>query len=211
MLKNFEKLNGFYIDKFTPIEMLYSKDMELKGYTFLTERKNYPYPMYVKLNLDFDMEEFYPWKLSNTSDKKSVKTVIKNLSFNTDQAYRPNSYFSVNANNLKIEDFYVEHHILKKFEYKSMTLKSNYYSYNNLNRLKDFYSKTEDEEDKKFIKKIIEKNPNYAFAYINPETNHIKKFLIGFSFGTDEHLRLYRELNLHDIILKSMLIAENST
>ena len=132
MLKNFEKLNGFYISQYTPIEFVCDKDMNIKCYTFIVERKNYPYSMYVKLNLDFDMEEFYPWKLYHTSDKKSVKIITKNLKIKTEQAFQPNVYFSVNADDLKIEDFYVMDHYLKKFKYESKTLAHNYFSFKNV-------------------------------------------------------------------------------
>ncbi len=206
MLKGLEKLNGFYILPTTPIEMVYDANLNLLGYCLLLERKNYPYVMYCKLNLDFDIEEFYPWKLEKISDKKSVDIILKNKPFKTEYVDKyPIAYFSVNAKDLKIKDFYVHVEYLKKFDYATKTLINNYTEFHDIK--KEGLSK----ESPHIEKFILDKKPDYGYLYRHPQTNEIKKFLIGYSFATDAHYIKYNELNLYELIKQSFTIAENVT
>ena len=202
MLKNLEKLNGFHISPTTPIEMIYDTNCKLEGYSLLLERENYPLVMYGKFDINFDLTEFYPWKFGKLSDKNCVNIILKNHSFKTKEISNfVRSYFSVNAETLKIEDFYVNLSgvSLKKFNYKTKEIKTEYSGIiieNKPNILLE-----NNIQLKHFVEKI---KPHYGWIYLSPNINmDIKKILVGYSFSTDSHLEKYNELHLYDIIKKS--------
>lgn len=207
MLKNLEKLNGFYISPYTPIEFVYDKDLKPLGYTFLLERNNYPFVMYGKFDLNFDLTEFYPWKLYNLSDKKSVEVVLKNKKVKPENALNQSVYFSVNAETLNIEDYYVrENSTIKSFNYKTSKLKHNYLD---ITTLPDYDSL----ENKKIAEFLKEKTPHYGFLYLDPpesDKNDIKKMLLAYSFSSELHKKYYDTLNMSHLIKRSLSLVGNS-
>ena len=205
MLKGLEKLNGFHIYPMTPIECVYDIDLNLIGYCLLLERSNYPIVMYAKFDTNFDLEEFYPWKFSKRSDKKCVNSVLKNIDQKTSWLdSKLKSYLSVSIDDLKIKDYYVEYEYLKKFDYKTKCLIHNYEEFGKT-------PITEHNVENKIKNFIIDNNFNYGYLYRHPVTNKLEKFLVGYSFATDEHFKKYNELNLYELIKQSFTIAENVT
>lgn len=206
MLKNLEKLNGFYISPMTPIEYIYSCGKQLCGYSFLLERKNYPFVMYGKFDINFDLVEFYPWKLGKFSDAKSVDIVTKNIKLkNISQISQPNVYFSVNAKTLKIEDFYTNIGYLKKFNYMTKNVVHNYFEYTSTNiGTLDKYGTCFGEDFMDFIKPF---KPSYGFLYLDPMTNKATKALVAYAFATEAHYQEYEKLKLNEIIQASIDIA----
>lgn len=206
MLKNLEKLKEFYISPTTPIEYVYDENKNLLGYTLLLERKNYPFVMYGKFDLNFDLVEFYPWKLDKLSDKKSVNIVTKNIKIkNLNQIPQPNIYFSVNAETLKIEDYYVKFEYLKKFNYATKNVSHNYFEYTSttINTL-DNYSECFGKDFVDFVKSL---DSNYGFFYLDPITNKATKVLVAYSFATERHYQEYKKLELDKLIQASLDIA----
>lgn len=162
--------------------------------------------MYGKFDTNFDLVEFYPWKLGKLSDTKSVDIVTKNIKIkNVDQIQQPNVYFSVNAETLKIEDFYTELGYLKKFDYATKNIAHNYFEYTSakINEL-DNYSAC---FGKNFIDFVKSLNSDYGFFYLDPVTNKATKVLVAYAFATNAHYQEYEKLKLNEIIQASLDVA----
>jgi hypothetical protein len=158
-------------------------------------------------DLNFDLTEFYPWKLYNLSDKKSVEVVLKNKKVKPENALNQSVYFSVNAETLNIEDYYVrENSTIKSFNYKTSELKHNYLD---ITTLPDYDSL----ENKKIAEFLKEKTPHYGFLYLDPpesDKNDIKKMLLAYSFSSELHKKYYDTLKMSHLIKRSLSLVGNS-
>lgn len=223
MLKNLEKLNGFYIDPNTPIEMIYDANgIKFLSYFVFLMRNNYPHQIVGKLDQNFDLTEFYPWKFENVSDKDCIDLVLKNIDFTVKNEDFINYAFAVDANTLEIEDYYIRREFSKTdcYNYKTNIKKTIYYpslvfvnkklnSFANtkVRKYNDILLKDKNINIKNFIDSF---DPAFGWIYTIPDTDTIKKFTVGYKQPYDNYFELFKKLNFKKIIDYSIAIAEKS-
>lgn len=173
--------------KYSTIEIAYTPDLQIDCYYIQMCRYDYPCNVYIKLDKDFKIKEFYPVYIG--SMKNSIDIIKNKIRYLGHFDYRHYAYMSWDMINDPTEIYLPKKECIEK--YKEDKLDAKYYTINDLSDIKNH--KIISSKIKKFIKA---ENPD-VFMYVT-KNGELKRFCNIFNIMNDKYSEKHNQITAFD-------------